>query len=111
MELGTVIGSEVVTETSTMDTNLHVGSTVGTVSTVKCKPGQGKLNRLAATAQGAISANGHAAKRFSRDYNALVSTYVCPHCAATAIVTVNPPAGLSKISGSALSLKCSVVTS
>lgn len=104
----TVMGNEVVADASTVGSN---GFVVESLKVVKCKPGQGKLNRLAASAQVTIQANGHAAKRFSRDYLGLVSTYVCTHCAATATVTVNPTPGLAKISGTALSMKCSVVSS
>lgn len=78
---------------------------------VKCKPGQGKLNRWAAQAQVVITANGHASGRFKRDYNLGVSTYVCKNCAATAIARVNPSQSEQKVSGTALLMKCSVVNS
>lgn len=71
----------------------------------------GKLNRMTRVAAKALAENGHAAKRFKRDYTTGVATYVCPDCSATALAIASVESGKSKVEGSALTLKCSVVNS
>lgn len=66
----------------------------------------GKLNRTAAKAMDLIVANGHADRRFKRDYVNGVSTYVCPHCNAGAIVVAKDGRGKSQMDGSALTNQC-----
>lgn len=71
----------------------------------------GKLNRTVAKATALITANGHEPKRFKRDYANGVASYVCPHCAAAAVVVASEGRGKSETKGDALVLKCSAVNS
>lgn len=71
-------------------------------SAVKCKPGQGKLNRMIVKAQALLEKMGHPKRRFKRDYAGGIATYTCPHCGAIAVVTVN-----RQMDGSALFTECS----
>ena len=76
-------------------------SEISAVSAVKCKPGQGKLNRMIVKAQALLAKMGHPARRFKRDYAAGIATYTCPHCGAIAVVTVN-----RQMDGTALFTEC-----
>jgi hypothetical protein len=67
----------------------------------------GKLNRTAANAMKLILGQGHGNKRFKRDYENGVSTYVCPHCSAAALVMAVQGRGKSTMEGSALDTPCS----
>lgn len=71
---------------------------------VKCKPGQGKLNRTIALAQAVLTENGHAGKRFKRDYALGFASYVCPNCNATAIARTD-----KTFTGDAIFNKCTTV--
>lgn len=68
------------------------------VRTAKCKPGQGKLNRLIAKAQDKLRALGYPERRFKRDYEAGTASYVCPDTGLTAFVDIKT----KEIGGSAL---------
>lgn len=59
-----------------------------TVKTVKCKPGQGKLNRLIAKAQTKLFNLGYPEKRFKRDYESGVASYTCPVTSRTCFVNI-----------------------
>lgn len=56
---------------------------------VKCKPGQGKLNRLIAKAQTKLQALGYPERRFKRDYSAGTATYTCPNTGKTCFVNIH----------------------
>lgn len=66
---------------------------------VKCKPGQGKLNRLIAKAQDKLRDLGYPERRFKRDYEAGTASYKCPVTGMTAFVNILN----REISGSAFS--------
>ena len=68
---------------------------------IKCKPGQGKLNRTIIKAQKMLAEMGHTVKRFKRDYENGVATYACPTCGLTAVVKTD-----KTIVGDALTTKC-----
>lgn len=72
---------------------------------VKCKPGQGKLNRLIAKAQVLIAQHGHAGKLFKRDYDNGTAVYTCTHCQALVVIDIHGTAG--KMGGFALTTACS----
>jgi hypothetical protein len=74
--------------------------------TLKCKPSLGKLNRLTKAAQSLIAHQGHATKRFKRDYDTGTASYECPNCGARALVVANPVAGETKMQGEAIKLGC-----
>lgn len=95
-------------ETKNMIVN---NQTVTNTKTLKCKPGQGKLNRLTKNAQAVLASLGHTPRRFKRDYNSGTATYTCPNCNATAVATVVEGHGNSAAGGAALFLRCSVVNS
>lgn len=68
------------------------------VRVVKCKPGQGKLNRLIAKAQVKLQELGYLPdRRFKRDYAAGTANYVCRETGATAYVNIHT----KEISGTA----------
>jgi hypothetical protein len=73
---------------------------------VKCKPNQGKLNRLIAKAQVQITAMGHAPRRFTRDYELVVALYECPNCKT--LIFVNPKSDLKMI-GVGLTTPCTAL--
>lgn len=58
------------------------------IKTVKCKPGQGKLNRLIAKAQLQLGELGFPDRRFKRNYEAGTATYKCPNTGKTAFVNI-----------------------
>jgi hypothetical protein len=69
---------------------------------VKCKPGQGKLNRLIAKAQQVLSDLDHGERRFKRNYEDGTASYTCPHCGATVFVGISTGVYL----GNAIETKC-----
>ena len=70
---------------------------------IKCKAGQGKLNRLASKAQVIILGMGHSDTRFRRDYDNGTATYTCAVCGLTSYIDINAQI---KITGTAMDFKC-----
>lgn len=68
--------------------NVQTVETVEEVRTVKCKPGQGKLNRLIAKAQDKLRELGYPERRFKRDYVSGTAIYTCPETGVTAFVNI-----------------------
>jgi hypothetical protein len=82
-----------------------------TAKVLKRQPGLGRLNRLIAASMDTVVSNGHANKRFKRDYKAGAATYKCPNCGATAVVSLEQARGKTTAVGDAFIMKCSVVNS
>jgi hypothetical protein len=90
---------------------VEMNSEANVTKVLKRQPGLGKLNRMTKSAQSTIASNGHANKRFKRDYSTGVATYTCPNCSASAIAQVSQERGKSSVGGDALVMKCSVTNS
>lgn len=87
---------------------IDLGTVTGnySVKVLKRQPALGKINRLTRAAQNLISVQGHAVKRFKRDYVNGTASYVCPNCGMRAIVVANPVAGETKMQGEAITSVC-----
>lgn len=79
------------------DTQVRATEMTEAVRVVKCKPGQGKLNRLIAKAQIKLQELGYPDRRFKRDYAAGTANYICREKGATAHVNIHT----KEISGTA----------
>lgn len=77
------------------------------VRVLKRQPGLGRLNRLIASATEILVANGHANKRFKRDYNTGSATYTCSHCNSVVVAKLEQSRGKTSVQGDALVAKCS----
>lgn len=83
----------------------NVNSELVEAKAVKCKPGQGKLNRLIAKAQDKLRELGYPERRFKRDYEAGTAVYTCPVTGKTAAVNIHN----REISGTAFGQSFSAV--
>lgn len=73
--------------------------------TVKCKPGQGKFNRLIEQAQLKLRELGYPERRFKRNYTSGIAKYICPITGKEVLVNINN----KEISGNALDFTETVV--
>ena len=84
------------------------GAITDSVKVLKRQPGLGKINRRVKKAISMLTAKGHTAARFKRDYDAGVATYRCGHCDLLATINLNVAVTDLQISGPAIDSFCSV---